>query len=160
MSKKILKRNPTPGGPLPREDNRSWINKPLSEPDKSLGESVVADVLDGMRHLPSDELTFAVCWQRFLEEMTAASPNWGVFTGKPRQQLGKRGNAMYMHVYYRWQRFSFQPASSVDEGSPVGSPHKNLTQSPGSFGLRPTTARSPDPPASQSSPDPTQSPAQ
>ena len=25
--------------------------------------------VEAMRHLPSDDLTFAVCWERFLEEM-------------------------------------------------------------------------------------------
>ena len=102
MSNTNLKRNITPGGPLSREEVRYWMHTPLSKSDKTIAEGVIGDVLDAMRHLPSEDLTFAICWDRFLEEMAAVSPNWEVCIGKPRQQLGKRGNAMYMHVYYRW----------------------------------------------------------
>ena len=76
--------------------------------------------------------------------MSRVAPNWDVFIDKPKQQLGRKGNAMYNHVYYRWTQFSYRPASSVDEDSPFASPHKKRVQSPGSFGARPTGTRSPD----------------
>ena len=85
MSKKNLKRNITPDGPLSREEVRYWMHTPISDNDKALAEGVIGDVLDAMRHLPSEDLTFAVCWERFVEEMAAVSPPWEVCIGKPRQ---------------------------------------------------------------------------
>ena len=83
MSKRI--KNATPGGPLPRQDNRRWINLQVTVSERTLADDVCADVLENMRHLPSTQLTFGLCWQRFLEEMSRVAPNWEIFKDLPYQ---------------------------------------------------------------------------
>ena len=54
MSKKVTKRDATPGGPLLRQDNRRWVNLPVTVAEKQLADDVCADVLDNMKHLPGN----------------------------------------------------------------------------------------------------------